>query len=165
LYLERFDMSRATARREMTAALPLAMREALAHLTSFNHYVGKPLGLNNVEFLCVDLVSRHEPITPGQLAAMCGLRPATITGVLDRLEAGGWVRRDRDAHDRRRVLVHARGERASELGHRLGGMRRALREISEGYNDKELALVLDFLTKVSEAGKDQAAALQSADRS
>ena len=157
-------MSRATTRREMTAALPLAMREALAHLTSFNQHVGRPLGLNNIEFLCVDLVSRHEPITPGHLADMCGLRPATITGVLDRLEAGGWIRRDRDAHDRRRVLVHARRERASELGHRLGGMRRALRELSEGYSDRELALILDFLTKISQAGKDQAAALQSADK-
>ena len=141
------------------------MREALAQLTSFNQYVGGPLGLNNVEFLCVDLISRHEPITPGHLADICGLRPATITGVLDRLEAGGWVRRERDAQDRRRVLVHARRERASELGHRLGGMRRALREISKGYNDKELAVILDFLTKVSKAGKDQSAALQSADRS
>jgi DNA-binding MarR family transcriptional regulator len=158
-------MSRATTRREMTAALPLAMREALAHLTSFNHYVGKPLGLNNVEFLCVDLISRHEPITPGHLADMCGLRPATITGVLDRLEVGGWIRRDRDTHDRRRVLVHARRERASELGHRLGGMRRELRRISESYNDKELAVILDFLGKVSEAGQDQSAALQSADSS
>jgi DNA-binding MarR family transcriptional regulator len=96
---------------------------------------------------------------------MCGLRPATITGVLDRLEAAGWVRRERDARDRRRVFVHARHERASELGHRLGGMRRALREISEGYNNEELALILDFLSKVSEAGKDETAALQSADKS
>jgi DNA-binding MarR family transcriptional regulator len=158
-------MSRAATRREMTADFPLAMRDMLAQLTSFNQYVGGPLGLNSIQYLCVDLISRHEPITPGRLAVMCGLRPATITGVLDRLEAAGWIRRERDDRDRRRVFVHARHERASDLGHRLGGMRRALREISEGYNDEELALILDFLTKVSEAGKNQTAVLQSADRS
>jgi hypothetical protein len=44
-------------------------------------------------------------------------------------------------------------------------MRRALREISERYEDDQLALILDFLNSVSEAGKDQAAALLLADKS
>jgi DNA-binding MarR family transcriptional regulator len=158
-------VSSAVTRAELTAGLPLAMRETLARLTSFNQCVGRPLGLNSLEFLCVDLINRHEPITPGRLAHMCGVRPATITGVLDRLETAGWVSRERDGQDRRRVLVHARHERASELGHRLGGMRRALREISERYEDDQLALILDFLNSVSEAGKDQAAALLLADKS
>jgi MarR family len=53
-----------------------------------------------VEFQCLDLVSRYEPITPGRLADLCGLRPVTVTGVLDRLETDGWVQRERDAKDR-----------------------------------------------------------------
>ena len=44
-------------------------------------------------------------------------------------------------------------------------MRRALRGISERYKDEELALILDFLNRVSEAGKDEAAALLFADKS
>jgi DNA-binding MarR family transcriptional regulator len=158
-------MSSATTPRDSTAALFLAIREALASLTTFNQSVGRPLGLNAVEFQCLDLVSRYEPITPGRLADLCGLRPATVTGVLDRLETDGWVQRERDAKDRRRVFVNTRRERAPELGHRLGGMRRALREISEGYTEEQLALILDFLDKAADAGKAQAAVLRSADKS
>ena len=158
-------MSRATTSPDSTAALFLAIREALASLSTFNQCVGRPLGLNPVEFQCLDLVSRHEPITPGRLADLCGLHPATVTGVLDRLEADRWVERERDAKDRRRVFVRARRERAPELGHRLGGMRRALREISDGYTDEELALILDFLNKAADAGQVQAEVLRSADTS
>ena len=143
----------------------MAIREALASLSTFNQCVGRALGLNPVEFQCLDLVGRHEPITPGRLADLCGLHPATVTGVLDRLEGDGWVERERDAKDRRRVFVRARRERAPELGRSLGGMRRALREISEGYTDEELALILDFLDKAADAGQIQAAVLRSADSS
>lgn len=158
-------MSREAGRQDSTAALFLAMREVLGSLNTFNQSVGKPLGLNAVEFLCLDLVSRHEPITPGHLADLCGLQPATVTGVLDRLETSGWVKRERDAKDRRRVFVHALRERAPELGHRLGGMRRALREISEAYTEEQLALILGFLNKAADAARAQAAALRSADAS
>jgi hypothetical protein len=44
-------------------------------------------------------------------------------------------------------------------------MRRALREISEGYTEEQLALILDFLDKAADAGKAQAAVLRSADKS
>lgn len=158
-------MSNGTARQDPTAALFLAMREALASLNTFNQSVGRPLGLNAVEFLCLDLVSRHESITPGHLAELCGLRPATVTGVLDRLETDGWVRRERDAKDRRRVFVYPLRDRAPELAHRLGGMRRALREISEDYSEEQLALIMGFLGKSADAARAQAAALLSADAS
>lgn len=156
-------MSRPTRRRELIGALPLALREVLARLMGLNQSIGGPLSLNTVELLCLDLVGRHGPITPGHLAEMCGIRPATITGILDRLEDDGWVQRERDAQDRRRVFVQARLERAPELLGRYGGMTRALREISSDYSDAELAVLLDFLTKVSEAGKNEAAVLQSED--
>jgi DNA-binding MarR family transcriptional regulator len=166
LYPEGTEMSREAGRQDSTAAaLFLGMREVLASLNTFNQSVGRPLGLNAVEFLCLDLVSRHEPITPGHLADLCGLRPATVTGVLDRLESDGWVKRERDAKDRRRVFVHALRERAPELGHRLGGMRRALREISEAYTEEQLALIMGFLNKAADAARAQAAALRSADES
>jgi DNA-binding MarR family transcriptional regulator len=156
-------LSREPSRRELTAALPLALRETLAQLSTFNQTVGTPLGLNAMEFLCLDLVGRHEPVTPGRLAAMCGLRPATMTGMLDRLEAGGWVVRERDAQDRRRVFVRAQHERAGDLGQRLGRMRRALRDISKDYSENELQLILGFLHSVSQAAMKEAEALRSAD--
>ncbi|MDT0345819.1 MarR family winged helix-turn-helix transcriptional regulator [Streptomyces litchfieldiae] len=45
------------------------------------------------------------PLTPGDLARITGLTTGAITGVIDRLEAHGYVRRERDPVDRRKVIL------------------------------------------------------------
>ena len=50
-----------------------------------------------------------------ELAACIGLSPATITPVLDRLEAAGEIRRERDGGDRRVVRVRRTAAGAARL--------------------------------------------------
>lgn len=50
-----------------------------------------------------------------ELAGLLGLSPATLTPVLDALEAAGDVRRDRDPADRRVVRVHRTAAGRSRL--------------------------------------------------
>lgn len=45
------------------------------------------------------------PMTAGELAARLGLGAPATTGLVDRLENAGHVRRERDAHDRRKVTI------------------------------------------------------------
>jgi DNA-binding MarR family transcriptional regulator len=45
------------------------------------------------------------PVTVGELAARLGLGAPTTTGLVDRLEHAGHVRRERDPDDRRKVTV------------------------------------------------------------
>ena len=44
----------------------------------------------------------------GEFAKATGLTTGAITGVIDRLERAGYVRRERDQTDRRKVIVRAR---------------------------------------------------------
>lgn len=46
------------------------------------------------------------PVSAGQLAKRVDVGQATMTRLLDRLEQRGLIRRERDAGDRRRVLIH-----------------------------------------------------------
>ena len=55
-----------------------------------------------------------------ELAARIGLSPATITPVLDRLEAAGEIRRERDSGDRRVVRVHCTAAGAARLSGAAG---------------------------------------------
>ena len=96
------------------------------------------------------------------LARLAGLHPATLTGVLDRLEHAGWITRERDPADRRGVLVRMeRGRGAEVLRLYLvdSGMNSALDEICAGYADAELALLAGFLRRAAEAGRAAAARL------
>lgn len=61
------------------------------------------MGASDLQF--VSLLNLNGPLTPGQLAELTGLTTGTVTGVIDRLEKGGFVHRARDAGDRRKVLV------------------------------------------------------------
>jgi len=64
------------------------------------------IGINATDLNCLNILSFSGSLTAGGLARATGLTTASITGVIDRLEQAGYVRRERDAKDRRRVVVH-----------------------------------------------------------
>ena len=72
--------------------------------------IADKIGLSATEFEAVDIITNNQPVSAGQLATFCGLTTGAITGLVDRLERAGFVRRKSDPTDRRRVLlehVHA----------------------------------------------------------
>jgi MarR family len=62
-------------------------------------------GAGSSDLRLLALLRREGPLTAGELARRCALSTGTTTGVLDRLERDGRVRRERDPHDRRKVRV------------------------------------------------------------
>jgi DNA-binding MarR family transcriptional regulator len=76
-----------------------------------------------------------------------------MTGIIDRLERGGWVARDRGTSDRRAVLIRALRDRNSELLHLYSGMNTSLDQICAGYSEAELHLLADFLRRTADAGR------------
>ncbi len=110
---------------------------------------------------CLELVNQHGPLSPSALARRAGLHPATVTGVLDRLERGGWLTRERDpnATDRRGVIVRALPHRNPELFALYAGMNTEMDQICARYSDTELELLADFLHRTVDAGRAATAAL------
>ena len=82
-----------------------AMRAIDADMDRVDELAAERLGVNRTDFRCLDILSRDAPITAGQLAAEAGLTTGAATTLIDRLERSGYVRRVRDAADRRRVLI------------------------------------------------------------
>jgi DNA-binding MarR family transcriptional regulator len=140
-------------RRRATAAIRESLRELRIQLSLLNHHVGAHVDLKDVDLDCLDLIDRHGPLSPSALARRAGLHPATMTGILDRLERGGWVARDRDPSDRRAVLVRALRDRNADLMRLYSGMNRSINQICAGYQDAELELLADFLRRTANAGR------------
>src|ERR1700749_3335024 len=125
-------------------AIKESLRDLGAQLSLLNHSVGTRLDLKANDLECLDLISRSGPLSPSALGRRAGLPPATLTGILDRLERGGWIERGRDPSDRRGVVVQAaRGRGAEVLRLYLvdSGMNTALDQICAGYDDKDLQLL------------------------
>src|SRR5216117_3098234 len=95
-----------TTRAELLAALNEAARRQSTATVLFHAAVAERLGLSATDHKYADLIARQGPMTAGELADRAGLTTGAITGVLDRLERAGWVRRERDPHDRRRSEEH-----------------------------------------------------------
>jgi len=151
----------ARARRRLITGIKESLRAMGTQLSLLNHQVGARVELKDVDLNCLDLLARHGPLSPTALARRAGLHPATMTGILDRLERGGWVVRDRDpdAPDRRGVTVRPLRERGADLYRLYSGMNASLDEICAGYDDAELELLAGFLRRTTDAGQSAAAAL------
>jgi DNA-binding MarR family transcriptional regulator len=151
----------ARRRRRSVTAIKESMRELSIQLSLLNHHVGAHLDLKDIDLGCLDTIARHGPLTPSALARSAGLHPATMTGILDRLERGGWITRDRDPSDRRAVLVRALRDRNAEIFRLYAGMNASLDQILTTYTDEELDLLATFLDRTTDAGREATDALTS----
>ncbi len=151
------DAEAATARqrRRTTNAIKESLREMVNQISLLNHQVGTRLELKDVDLDCLDLIVRQGPLSPTTLARRAGLHPATMTGILDRLQSGGWIVRERDpeAADRRAVSVRALRERGGDILRLYSGMNASMDDICAGYTDAELAVLADFLRRTTGAGE------------
>jgi DNA-binding MarR family transcriptional regulator len=148
-------------RAELAMAFVAAVRKtgSLMHLMS--QAAADKIGINATDLNCMNILSFSGQMTAGELARATGLTTASITGVVDRLEQSGFVRRERDAHDRRRVVIHLDTERALRtvapvFGPMMGAWQRAV----AGYTDDELRLIVEFYGRMEQIIRDHLARLR-----
>jgi DNA-binding MarR family transcriptional regulator len=115
----------------------------------FHTAVADRLGINVTDVKCFSLIRQAGPMTAGELAERTGLTTGAITGVIDRLEKAGLVRRGRDVMDRRRVIIELIDNPAHEqmLMQLYGPMGSAIGALVASYSEAEQALLLDFITQ------------------
>ena len=119
------------------------------------------IGINATDLNCLNIVALTGSMTAGELARATGLTTASITGVLDRLEEGGFVRRERDPNDRRRVIVNLNAGRGwHDVAPVFAPVIKAWRGAAAGYSDDELRLILGFQRQVEEIMRDQLAQMR-----
>jgi DNA-binding MarR family transcriptional regulator len=124
-----------------------AVRRASAQGVIFGQTVADRAGISNSDMDCLDFVILEGRVTAGRLAEVTGLTTGAITGVVDRLEQAGFVRRERDADDRRKVFIAPIPENISKVGKLYEHMQRAMLKAWEAYSDAELRLLLRFATQ------------------
>jgi len=102
-------------------------------------------GLNRTDWRCLDIIGTRGPMTAGQLAAAVRLTTGAVTGVLDRLEAAGLVRRIRDTQDRRRVIVEVTDELARQGAPVYGPLIADAAEAHAVFDVDELEVITRFI--------------------
>ena len=106
--------------------------------------VADRLGLQATDLQHLELVARHGPITTAQLADVGGLTTGALAGVIDRLDKAGYVRREPDPADGRKVVVRVVPRAAERVESLYQPMLASTDHLWDRYTDDELALILDF---------------------
>ncbi|WP_395308810.1 MarR family transcriptional regulator [Mycobacterium sp. AMU20-3851] len=91
------------------ARLRTAVQDLRIALALGTRRVAAMAGLKDSDLEVLDLLTRNGPQSPSTLARRLSMQPATITGVLRRLEDAGWVIRRHHDHDRRSVEIESVG--------------------------------------------------------
>ena len=121
----------------------------IAAVVLHNVTIAQRIGLGGSDLQFLTLLGNHGPLTPGRLAALTGLSTGTVTGVIDRLENAGYVRRDRDASDRRKVLVTPVPESVARLAEFYRGHGDHMAAVLASRNSDQLRTILDFLADMN----------------
>ena len=133
-------------------AANLLGREFITAVVVFHESVGRLLGLTAVERKCLDILSRLGPVTAGAIAEHTGLTSGAVTGLVDRLQAAGYVDRAPDPSDRRRVLVSLRPEtKLNEVMPKVfGPLGVDMQAITSSFQPAELLAIADFLRRTTD---------------
>jgi DNA-binding MarR family transcriptional regulator len=150
-------------RADLTAEFAASMRRTGALIQLMGQAAADRIGINVTDLNCLNLLSFSGQMTAGQLAKATGLSTASITGVIDRLEEAGFVFRERDAQDRRRVVVRLVTERAvRDVASVFLPMLRAWLRLAEQFSDDELQLIVNFYGQMERLLREQITSLRAA---
>jgi DNA-binding MarR family transcriptional regulator len=136
-------------REEIIQAIIEKRREMATETIMFHQAVADELGLYITDHKCLDLIRQYGAMPAGRLADLTGLTTGAVTGIIDRLEKAGYVRRANDPKDRRRTIVEP--TRNKKLERKIEAifmpLHERMRKLLSSYSDSELAFLLDVLTK------------------
>lgn len=143
------------------AALNLALRSVSGQGVLYSQAMAERLGVNSTDLECLDIILMQGPVTAGDLARASGLTTGAITGVIDRLSRAGFVRREPGRDDRRKVMVRALPAVERQIAPLSRPMEQGALALLSSYDDKELALLLDFLNRAHEGAVAATTALRA----
>jgi DNA-binding MarR family transcriptional regulator len=140
-------LSRTKTRAALLQELENAMRIGSSQGAMFAKMVADCAGISSADMDCIDFVNVEGRMTAGRLAELTGLTTGAITGVVDRLEKAGFVRRERDESDRRKVFIEPVLEKMMQMGRPYELVKRAMAKQCEAYTDAELKFLIRYGTE------------------
>ncbi|MGV9674687.1 MarR family winged helix-turn-helix transcriptional regulator [Nocardia sp. NPDC003482] len=150
-----------TTKAELGERLTVAAQRNATDAVMMHQAVADKLGLHVTDLRCLNLLRLNGSATPGELAARTGLTTGAVTRMIDRLLAAGFVRREHDHADRRRVIVTLAEDRVAEIGAHYEPLAREFGKLLGDYTVEQLELILDVFDRLHETSQRVAALLRT----
>ena len=153
-------------REEIIQAIVEKFKEMSIETIMFHQAIADVLGLHITDHKCLDLIHRFGAMPAGRLGELTGLTTGAVTGIIDRLEKAGYVRRANDAKDRRRTIVEPIRNRKLERKIEIIFMplHERMHKFLSSYSDSELAFLLDATREFIEQTHEESKKLRSQEK-
>lgn len=140
------------SQKKLQSELSEAIQRAGTLKVLHTNAVASRIGLSATEFEAMDIISRYQPMTAGKLAQYCGLTTGAITGLVDRLERAGFVERERDSQDRRRVYIKPieNAERSQKVRQLYTPIAAAFLTLTSQYTPEQTQLLINMHNQLNE---------------
>lgn len=138
-------------------AINQKFREISTETIMFHQAIADVLGLHITDHKVLDFIYRYGPMPAGRLSELTSLTTGAVTGIIDRLEKAGYVRRVNDPKDRRRTIIEL--TRNKKLQRKLEDiftpLSMRMHKVLSSYSDNELAFLFNVLTKSLEQSHEE----------
>jgi DNA-binding MarR family transcriptional regulator len=114
-----------------------------AHTAAF-HRASEALGISDAALSAIHRLvtdADEDGVTMKDLAHTLGVSPAVLTGIVDRLEEKGWIRRQLHSTDRRSTVIVPTVDDGSEVVRVLQALDAPLRKVANAIDDDAAAVV------------------------
>jgi DNA-binding MarR family transcriptional regulator len=137
----------ARTRQAVIAELGAAMQAYQRTNAEFDDEIGRLLDLNPTDLRCLDWLTGGR-MSAGELSRATGLSSAATTSMIDRLERKGFVRRVREADDRRQVFVEMTEDGRDRVWRLYGPLVEEGAQLFERFTRAELDSMLNLIEKM-----------------
>jgi DNA-binding MarR family transcriptional regulator len=127
-----------------------ALVRTIANVVVFNAQVADQLGLGVSDMQFMTYLMQEGSLSPGRLSELSGLKSGSVTGVIDRLEQAGYVHRERDETDRRKVRVVLHADRLQSAESPYAEQAANLRRVLDTFDPGELEVIARFLERLNQ---------------
>jgi len=148
------DLTRIPEPETTADRIVLEIRKFLMGGIFFNAKAAERVGLGLTDMQILHLLQIYGPATPGKIAASTGLSSGGVTVALDRLEKGGYIRREPNPADRRSLLIALVPARLRRLGAMYEGIEQETRRLLATLPARDQEAVVRFFETMGQARAD-----------
>ena len=140
---------KSTTRKQILSSLITSIHKEARAATLFVHTISEITGIHSTDIKCLDFLSEVRSATAGDLAKITGLTTGAITAVIDRLENAGFVKREADNNDRRKIIIRLIAGNPNNLELVRDLFANQIPNLLSEYKTDELKLIAEWNIKIA----------------
>ena len=121
-----------------------------ARTVLFQDAAARHLELTATELECFRLIQHDGPLTATDLGQETGLKRASLSVIVEKLAARGFLTREQDRTDRRRWLLHANQAAIAKVDDVYAAHALRAEKLLGEFSDKDFEVCLRFMAKLAD---------------